>query len=61
MVDKYRFLFMVDVGYACFGVYFSTEGVCSEVPPIAKWMIGKSIDEIRKWVKSKKGKMEEVT
>ena len=52
---------MVDVGYACFGVYFSTEGVCSEVPPIAKWMIGKSIDEIRKWVKSKKGKMEEVT
>jgi hypothetical protein len=49
-------LYQVDIGYACFGVEVQ-DGKCINVAPIGKWMMGKSLDEITKWVINKKGKM----
>ena len=42
-------LYQIDVGYACFGVYFR-DNVVVEVAPISRWMIGKSFVTIEKWV-----------
>jgi hypothetical protein len=52
-------LYQIDVGYACFGVYFR-DNIVVEVAPIVRWMLGKSFVIIEKWVQDKKGKIVKV-
>ena len=46
-------LWIVDIKYACFGII--VDHLVVETPPIAKWMLGKDINTIEKWVKTKNG------
>lgn len=47
-------LYAIDIGYAYFGII--TRGdVIIKTTPIAKWMIGKKLSYIEKWVKTKNG------
>jgi hypothetical protein len=39
--------FWVDIGYACFGIASDKAGVVREAAPIAAWMIGKTLEEIK--------------
>ncbi len=48
-------LLQITLPYACYGIALK-DGWCIDAPPIAKWMIGKSILYIADWVKGKKGK-----
>lgn len=48
----------VDVGYACFGIDINQQGICINAAPIAHWMIGKNINDIKRWIKSKNGKID---
>jgi hypothetical protein len=43
-------LFQVDTGYACGGIVVHNN-VCTHAPPIFKWMIGRTLDEIMGWPK----------
>ena len=49
--------YYVDVDYAVFAVVTYEDRVTS-VPPIAKWMIGKHIYDVIKWVNKHHGKIE---
>lgn len=49
-------LFLVDVGYACYGI--ETEaGYVITAPPIARWMVGKPVGKVRAWLKQKGAKV----
>lgn len=39
--------FWIDIGYACFGIASDGAGVVREAAPIAAWMIGKKLAEIK--------------
>ncbi len=45
---------IVKLPYATFGIRVE-EGKVIKAPPIAKWMVGKTVLEVRAWVKGKKG------
>lgn len=51
--------YWIDIGYATFGVQ-SENGVVINSAPIAKWMIGKSLQEIKLWLKKKRAKIIEL-
>jgi hypothetical protein len=51
-----KILYWVDIKYACFGIITEND-IITEAPPIAKWSIGKTIDEFKVFVKRKNGKM----
>ena len=53
-------LFWTDVGYACFGIEADDRGVITDVPPIAWWMKGKRLREVKPWLKSKNAKIIEI-
>ena len=48
-------LIIVDVNYAYYGIEVVNNQIV-KAPPIAKWVIGKSLTEFKKWVKKEKGK-----
>lgn len=52
-------LFQVDVGYACFGIV-SEDDVVTLAAPIAKWMEGKTLQQIKPWLLAKKAIVKEV-
>lgn len=52
-------LWQIDVGYACAGIV-TWGDVVKVAAPIFKWMIGKSILEIERWVKGKRGTLRKV-
>ena len=52
-------LYRVTLSYAVFGVIV-VDGQVVHTAPIGKWMLKKSIGEIRKWVKSKKGSVRKI-
>lgn len=52
--------YYVDVGYACFSVDIGDDGICFATAPIAKWMAGKNIQDIEKWVHGKGGVMKQI-
>jgi hypothetical protein len=56
VIDRY---FWIDIHYACFGI-IATEDVVSEAPPIARWMVGKSLADIKSWLLNKKAKVLEI-
>lgn len=41
---------MVDVKYACYGIE-AEDGIVVDAPPIAKWMIGKQLWPVLRWIK----------
>lgn len=47
----------VELGYACFGIVIGQNDIVIESAPIGKWMIGKEVGLIIKWVDKKKGKL----
>jgi hypothetical protein len=51
-------LYIINLSYANYSI-IAVNNIITEAPPIVKWMVGKSIDEVEKWVKSKKGTMNE--
>ena len=52
-----RVTWRVELPYAVFAI--DTEGGrVVEAPPIARWMIGKPLREVRRWVRGKGGKVE---
>ncbi len=51
--------FWVDIGFACFGIE-STDGKVSAVAPVAGWMMGKTLGEIRPYLVSKRARVIEI-
>lgn len=51
-------LYWISLSYATFGV-ITTNDIVTSTAPIAKWMMGKNIEEIKNWVTNKKGKIDE--
>ena len=52
--------YWVDVKYACYGISTNENDIIVSASPIAKWMLGKDLEEIKKWVKRKNGRIVEV-
>lgn len=53
-MEVLNYLYYVTLPYACFG-FETKSGVVIDAPPIAKWMIGKNIESIYKWIINKRG------
>lgn len=51
--------FYCDIGYATFGI-ISKDSIVIDTAPIAKWMIGKTLIQIKPWLLSKKAKVIEI-
>jgi len=49
-------LYQVELSYACYGIVV-VDGVVTDAPPIARWMIGKTVQKILWWVLGKIGSM----
>jgi len=43
--------YLVDTGYACAAILVGDNGIVLDAAPIFKWMIGKRLEDIRKWKK----------
>lgn len=52
--------FWVHIGYACFGIASDGEGMVREAAPIAAWMIGKTLSEIKPFLLKKRAKVVEL-
>jgi hypothetical protein len=46
--------YIIDLPYAYFAIG-TEEGIVTTTPPIARWMVGKTIKQIKLWVESKNG------
>jgi len=55
MADRIEMI-QVDVGYACGGIEVKASRVVLAAP-IFRWMLGKTFDEVERWVKKKHGYM----
>ena len=51
--------FWIDLHYACFGI-ISTAGIVTETAPIAAWMKGKTLQEIKPFLLRKRAKVIEL-
>ena len=54
-----KMLYYVELDYACYGLVVEKE-IVIKAPPIARWMQGKNIKEIRRWIKKKGGQINNV-
>lgn len=52
-------LFWVDVHHACYGI-LSSDGVVVDAPPIAAWMIGKTLASLKPYLIRKKARVIEI-
>lgn len=52
-------LFHIDVVYACFGIE-ATNGTITMTAPIADWMKGKKLEEVKPWLLKRKAKVTEI-
>lgn len=52
-------LFLIDIHYACFGIV-SVNNYITETAPIAAWMKGKALTEVKPWLLKKKAKIIEI-
>ena len=57
-IDKYEgdtiTGYLIDTGYACAGILVGDDNdIVLDAAPIFKWMIGKKLEDIRKWKKIK--------
>lgn len=53
-------LYMINLPYACFGIVLNENDIVVETAPIASWMKHKSFEEIKRWIRTKKGTIEKV-
>jgi hypothetical protein len=51
--------FLIDLHYACFGIELK-DGMVTDAAPIAAWMKGKTLQEIKPFLVKKKAKVVEV-
>lgn len=51
-------LLRIDLPYATFGAVLDETGRCTRVAPLGRWMLGKSSEQIVRWVKAKGGAVE---
>lgn len=51
--------FYIDVHYACYGIK-SENNIVTIAPPIAKWMIGKTLQQIKPFLLENKAKVIEL-
>jgi hypothetical protein len=56
---KMQRLFWVDIHYACFGIV-SRNDIIEDAPPIADWMIGKSLVTVKPWLLKCKARVLEI-
>jgi hypothetical protein len=47
-------LYRVDLPYACFGIV-GVNSIVMEAAPIAGWMVGKHLDDMKSWTARKGG------
>jgi len=52
-------LFHIDIHYACFGI-IALNGIIMGSAPIARWMVGKSLKEVKPWLLQRKALIIEV-
>jgi len=52
-------LFYIYIHYACFGI-LSENDIIISTPPIAAWMAGKTLQEIKPWLLKRKAKVIEI-
>lgn len=48
--------YQVRLSYATFGIIVN-KGIVVKAAPIGRWMVGKPIEDVRKWVAGKRGSM----
>lgn len=48
--------YWIGLKYATFGIR-TENNIVKESAPIGKWMVGKNLEEIKKWVVKKQGKI----
>ena len=53
-------VYRVDLSYACYEIATNSYGVVTEAALIAKWMVGKRIAYVFKWVQGKGGTIEPI-
>lgn len=51
--------FWINLGYATFGIS-SVDDIVKTTAPIANWMVGKKLSEIKPWLIKKKAKVVEL-
>jgi len=51
--------FWCDIHYACVGIE-ATDGIVTLAAPIVKWMLGKTLAEVKTWLVSKKAIVKEI-
>ena len=54
-------LYQVTLFYACYGIEVGDDGMIEVAPPIAKWMEGEFLLDIKEWVRKKGGTIERIT
>lgn len=55
-------LYRIELPHACASIDIDSETIkCVDAPPIAKWMIGKSLLEITTWIIQHKGRIYNIT
>lgn len=52
--------FWISMSYATFGIESENNKIVNTAP-IAKWMMGKTLQEIKPWLKNKKAKVKEIS
>jgi hypothetical protein len=52
-------LYWVDVHYACFGLLIASNRIV-DAAPIARWMVGKTTQEVKPWLLAKKAIVKKV-
>lgn len=57
--DRGKMLYRVKLDYACYGLVIEKE-IVIRTPPIARWMQGKNIKEIERWIRKKGGRIDNV-
>ncbi len=50
-------MYIITLSYACFAV-FVNDGVITDAAPIGRWMVGRRVDDVCKWVRSKHGSVD---
>lgn len=53
-------LWQIDIGYACAGIEVDEQDVVRNAAPIFKWMVGKRISVVQRWVDGKRGTLRKV-
>jgi len=53
-------LYQVKLPYACFGVILNKKNIVIKSAPIARWLVGKNIYELERYVERKKGTMRRI-